>query len=220
MLMQLLRMRLGVPTLTPAVATKCNCLPNGNYGGGRRFDRARDCSKDEDFACGVRIADEPLHGILCRRRQQRIVARHDAVAKVLTTRLRSLPGVTVVEEPPAPTEALPGARADLKVEVKARKWLIAPPPSQWPGRSSQIIIQRKRRRRPNARPGVDYVELALDLCQHVALTRDHAMVRRAARLRALASLAASAKAGAPPAAPSCAGSAALLASLPISVYDN
>jgi hypothetical protein len=69
-----------------------------------------------------------LHGILCRRRQQRIVARHDAVAKVLTTRLRSLPGVTVVEEPPAPTEALPGARADLKVrvrvEVKARKWLI------------------------------------------------------------------------------------------------
>ncbi len=30
-------------------------------------------------------------------------------------------GVTVVEEPP---EALPGARADLKVEVKARKWLI------------------------------------------------------------------------------------------------
>jgi hypothetical protein len=32
--------------------------------------------------------------------------------------------VTVVEEPPAPTEALPGARADLKVEVKARKWLI------------------------------------------------------------------------------------------------
>ncbi len=52
------------------------------------------------------------------------MARHDAVAKVLTTRLRSLPGVTVVEEPPAPTEALPGARADLKVEVKARKWLI------------------------------------------------------------------------------------------------
>jgi hypothetical protein len=72
----------------------------------------------------VPIADEPLHGILCRRRQHRIVARHDAVAKVLTTRLRSLPGVTVVEEPPAPTEALPGARADLKGEVKARKWLI------------------------------------------------------------------------------------------------
>ena len=53
-----------------------------------------------------------------------IVARHDAVANVLTTRLRSLPGVTVVEEPPAPTEALPGARADLKVDVKARKWLV------------------------------------------------------------------------------------------------
>ncbi len=69
-------------------------------------------------------ADEPLHGILCRRRQQRIVARHNAVAKKLTTRLRSLPGVTVVKEQPAPTEAHPAARADLKVEVKARKWLI------------------------------------------------------------------------------------------------
>ncbi len=32
--------------------------------------------------------------------------------------------MTVVEEPPAPTATLPGARADLKVEVKARKWLI------------------------------------------------------------------------------------------------
>ncbi len=81
-------MRLGVPTLTLARATKCNCLPNGSYGGGRRFDRAMNCY---NFACMVRIADEPLHGILCRRRQQRIVARHDAVEKV-----RSLPGVTVV----------------------------------------------------------------------------------------------------------------------------
>ncbi len=27
-----------------------------------------------DFACGMRNADEPLQGILCRRRQQRIVA--------------------------------------------------------------------------------------------------------------------------------------------------
>ena len=76
LMQQMLRMRLGVPTLTPAGATKCNCLPNGNYG--RRFDRAMDCYKDEDFACGVRIADEPLHGILCRWRQQRIVARHES----------------------------------------------------------------------------------------------------------------------------------------------
>jgi hypothetical protein len=32
--------------------------------------------------------------------------------------------MTVVEEPPAPIVALPGARADLKVEVKARKGII------------------------------------------------------------------------------------------------
>ncbi len=55
----------------------------------------------------MRVANKPLHGILCRRRQQRIVARHDAVANLLGTRLRSLPGVTVVEEPPAPTEGGP-----------------------------------------------------------------------------------------------------------------
>ena len=66
-----------------------------------------------------------VYGILCRRRQQRIVTRHDdIIAKLLTTRLRSLPGVTVVQEPPAPVPGLAGARADLKVEVKARKWLI------------------------------------------------------------------------------------------------
>jgi hypothetical protein len=56
----MLRMR-GVPTLTPTGATKCNCLPNGNSGGGRR----------------------------CAKNLQR----------------------------------QPGARADLTVEVKARKWL-------------------------------------------------------------------------------------------------
>jgi hypothetical protein len=100
------RVRTKVPT-----RVRYTCTAAG--GCRRRFDRAMDCYKDEDFSCGVCIADEPLHGILCRGRQQRIVARHDAVAKVLTTRLRSLPGVP-----------LPGARADLKVEVKARKWLI------------------------------------------------------------------------------------------------
>ncbi len=78
--------------MTPTGATKCKCRPNGNYVGGRRFDRAMDCFRDEDFASGVRIADQPMHGTRCRRRQQRTVARHDAVAIVLTTRLRSLPG--------------------------------------------------------------------------------------------------------------------------------
>ena len=57
--------------------------------------------------------------------QRIVVARHhDANAKVLTNRLRGLrglPGVTVLQEPPAPT----AARADLKVKVvKARKWLL------------------------------------------------------------------------------------------------
>jgi hypothetical protein len=37
------------------VPTKCNCLPNGNYDGGRRFDCAMDCDKDEDFACGCAL---------------------------------------------------------------------------------------------------------------------------------------------------------------------
>ncbi len=86
---QMPRMRLGVPTLTPPGETKWNCRTNGNYGGGRRFDHAMNCYRDEDFAGGVGIADEPMHGILCRQRQQRIVARQDAVAKGLTARLRS-----------------------------------------------------------------------------------------------------------------------------------
>jgi hypothetical protein len=52
LMQQMLRMRLGVPTLTPTGATQCNCLPNGNYGGGRRFDRAMNCFKDETLPVG------------------------------------------------------------------------------------------------------------------------------------------------------------------------
>ncbi len=121
LMQQMLRMRLGVPTLTPAGATAC---PTATTAAGGGSTAPWTATRTRTLPCGVRIADEPLHGILCGRRQQRIVARHEAVAKVLTTRLRSLPGVRLVEEPPAPTEALPGARADLKVEVKACKWLI------------------------------------------------------------------------------------------------
>jgi len=124
LMQQMLRMRFGVPSVIPLEDTKCNCHHNTDYGGGGRFERAMECYRDDDYACGVHLDEEPLHGILCRRRQQRIVTRHDDIAKLLTTRLRSLPGVTVVQEPPAPMPGLAGARADLKVEVKARKWLI------------------------------------------------------------------------------------------------
>ena len=85
--------------------TKCNC--QHNTAADRRFEHAMECYRDK----------EPLHGILCRRGQQRIVTRHDDIAKLLTTRLRGLPGVTVVQEPPAPVAGLAGARAVLKVEV-------------------------------------------------------------------------------------------------------
>ena len=104
--------------MIPLEETKCNCQHNN--GGGRRFERAMECYRDEDYACGVHLDKEPFH-VLCRWRQQRIVARHDDIAKLLTTRLRGLPGVTVVQEPPAPVPGLAGARTDLKVEVKARK---------------------------------------------------------------------------------------------------
>ncbi len=106
--------------MIPLEETKCNCQHNN--GGGRRFERAMECYRDGDYSCRVRLDKEPLHGILCRRRQLRIVTRHDDIAKLLTTRLRGLPGVTVVQEPPAPVPGLAGARADLKVEVKARKY--------------------------------------------------------------------------------------------------
>jgi hypothetical protein len=91
LLQQMLRI---VPTLTTTAETRCNCQTNVNDGGGRRFDHAMECYKDEDVACGVRLDEELMRGILCRRRQQRMVIRHDAVAKVLTTRLHSLPGAT------------------------------------------------------------------------------------------------------------------------------
>jgi hypothetical protein len=84
--------------------TKCNCHHNNDYGGGTRFERAM----EQDYACGVQLDREPLHGILCRRRQQWIVTRHDDIAKLLTTRLRGLPGVNVVQESPVSVPGLTG----------------------------------------------------------------------------------------------------------------
>jgi hypothetical protein len=61
---------------------------------------------------------------MCWRRQQRIVARHDAAAKVITTRLRTTGGDGCRRTASAYCGALPGARVDQKVEVTARKWLL------------------------------------------------------------------------------------------------
>jgi hypothetical protein len=85
-----------------------------------------DCYNDEDFACGVRIADEPLHGILCRRRQQRIVVRR---------RRKSADH---------PTAQPTGGDGGPEVEVKARKWLIDVPRSGGqaePARPSRSVCE-------------------------------------------------------------------------------
>jgi hypothetical protein len=94
LMQQMLRMRFRMPTVILLEETKCNC--QHNTAADRRFEHAMECYRDK----------EPLHGILCRRGQQRIVTRHDDIAKLLTTRLRGLPGVTVVQEPPAPVPVL------------------------------------------------------------------------------------------------------------------
>jgi hypothetical protein len=112
-----------------------------------------DCYKAEDLPVGMHIgcalptnhcmdsvpAQAAAHNRAARRRRKS--ADHPTAQPT---------GVTVVEEPPAPTEALPGARADLKVDVKARKWLtnvaiVCPATKQWPG-STRTSIQECLRR--------------------------------------------------------------------------
>ncbi len=63
--------------MIPLQETKCNCQHNlrehnTDYGGGRRFERAMECYRDDDCAPGQGASP---------RRQQRIVTRHNDIAK-------------------------------------------------------------------------------------------------------------------------------------------
>ncbi len=116
--------------------------------------RAIEGYTDDAYAGGVHLDKEPLHGILCRRRQQQIVTRHDDIAKLLTTRLRGLPGVTAVQESPAPVAGLAGARGGLEGggegaqasgSLTSRSSVVLQS-RRWSGRSRTSSTQEWRRR--------------------------------------------------------------------------
>ena len=77
--------------MIPLEGTRCNCPPNVDYGGGSGFERAMECYGDGDSVCGVRLDNEPHGGSSGSSR---------GTTTSLTTRLRRLPDVTVVQEPP------------------------------------------------------------------------------------------------------------------------
>jgi hypothetical protein len=100
----------GVCTLTPTGAAQCNCLPNGNYGGGKRFDRALDYYKDEE---GCALLTSHCRGFC---------AGVGSNAKSCGT------GHPTAQ----PTAALPGGASGSQT--------CAPPPSQWwPGSTRTSI---------------------------------------------------------------------------------
>ncbi len=75
---------------------------------------------------GCALDAELLQGILCLSAEAAAHRRRDIAKLLLTTRLRSLPGVTVVQEPSVPTPGLAGrARADLKVDGRQGTQVVA-----------------------------------------------------------------------------------------------
>jgi hypothetical protein len=125
-LVQLLRMRFGVPRVFPIDKWQCDCKPRnkGNGAVDREFARVMECHAGEVMH-GVQLGDEPFHALCCRWRQGTLIHRHDAIAKALMGALRRISGVRVTgAEPNAQDPKRPNARADIRVTVDGTTMLL------------------------------------------------------------------------------------------------
>jgi hypothetical protein len=110
-----LRLRFGVPCVTPLADWKCNCR---GHGGPRHSDWVEKASEgNRRDAPSVSFAIEPLHGLFCKRRWRRGCYRHNWVRNALAASLNRMPGVQAVLEPMVMTRRAPGdqRRGDIKV---------------------------------------------------------------------------------------------------------
>ncbi len=81
---------------------------------------------EPDQRARASFADEPLHGLYCRRRWVRVTYRHDGIRDALWTALKRIPGVQATLEPRVTTPLGPGdqRRADIKVHLDGTTWLV------------------------------------------------------------------------------------------------
>ena len=120
----ILRLRFGVPSVTPLADWKCNC---GGHGGPRHRDWVERASEgNRRDAPSVSFATEPLHGLFCKRRWRRVCYRHNWVRNALAASLNRMPGVQAVLEPMVTTRRAPGdqRRGDIKVIKSGTSWIL------------------------------------------------------------------------------------------------
>ena len=123
---QYLRMRFGVPTVLPLGGWRCDCRPRGRAetNGALDFERLEEMQHG-DVMLGVRLEDEPFHGLCCRARQVRLIQRHDAIRDLLANALNALEEVTVVStEPALPGEGSHGQRGDIKMVANGTEYIL------------------------------------------------------------------------------------------------
>ena len=120
----ILRLRFGVPCVTPLADWKCNCR---GHGGPRHSDWVERASEgNRRDAPSVSFATEPLHGLFCKRRWRRVCYRHNWVRNALAASLNRMPGVQAVLEPMVTTRRAPGdqRRGDIKVIKSGTSWIL------------------------------------------------------------------------------------------------
>ncbi len=125
---QILRLRFGVPCVMPLAQGQCNCTDHGGPRHSAWAERIIE-SNEPDQQDRASFAEEPLHGLYCRRRWMRVTYRHDdGIRDALSTALQRIPGVQATLKPRVTTtpQGLGDQRlsADIKVHKDGTTWLV------------------------------------------------------------------------------------------------
>ena len=71
---------------------RCNCADHGGPRSATWAVRITEGNEPDQRAIAS-FAEDPLHGLYCRRRWKRVTYRHDGIRDALWTALRRIPGV-------------------------------------------------------------------------------------------------------------------------------
>ena len=84
---QILRLRFGVPSVMPLAQWRCNCTDHGGPRHSAWAERIIE-GNEPDQQARTSFAEEPLHGLYCRRRWMLVTYRHDGIRDALSTALQ------------------------------------------------------------------------------------------------------------------------------------
>jgi hypothetical protein len=120
---QILRLRVGVPCVMPLEQWRGNCSCHGGPRHSAWAERVVE-GNEPDQRVGASFADDPLHGLYCRRRWIRVTYHHDGIRDALWTALKRITGVQATRDPRVTTPQGPGdqRRADINVHLDGTTW--------------------------------------------------------------------------------------------------